>query len=89
MWTRLEISGRNSQEILRMPADERELVSSIRRILVLELSPAREYNNVKQIKAKSLKRRTTMDIKEKSTSKDKLLKICVTAMFAEIGRAHV
>ena len=64
-----------------MPADERELVSSIRRILVLELSPAREYNNVKQIKAKSLKRRTTMDIKEKSTSKDKLLKICVTAMF--------
>lgn len=84
VWTRLEISGRNSQEILRMPADERELVSSIRRILVLELSPAREYNNVKQIKAKSLKRRTTMDIKEKSTSKDKLLKICVTAMFAAL-----
>ena len=67
-----------------MPADERKLVSSIRRILVLELSPAREYNNVKQIKAKSLKRRTTMDIKEKSTSKDKLLKICVTAMFAAL-----
>jgi len=84
VWTRLEISGRNSQEIFRMPADERKLVSSIRRILVLELSPAREYNNVKQIKAKSLKRRTTMDIKEKSTSKDKLLKICVTAMFAAL-----
>ena len=67
-----------------MPADERKLVSSIRCILVLELSPAREYNNVKQIKAKSLKRRTTMDIKEKSTSKDKLLKICVTAMFAAL-----
>lgn len=84
MWTRLKISGRNSQEIFRMPADERKLVSSIRHILVLELSPAREYNNVKQIKAKSLKRRTTMDIKEKSTSKDKLLKICVTAMFAAL-----
>lgn len=84
VWTRLEISGRNSQEIFRMPADERKLVSSIRRILVLELSPVREYNNVKQIKAKSLKRRTTMDIKEKSTSKDKLLKICVTAMFAAL-----
>ena len=84
VWTRLEISGRNSQEIFRMPADERKLVSSIRHILVLELSPAREYNNVKQIKAKSLKRRTTMDIKEKSTSKDKLLKICVTAMFAAL-----
>lgn len=83
-WTRLEISGRNSQEFFRMPADERKLVSSIRRILVLELSPVREYNNVKQIKAKSLKRRTTMDIKEKSTSKDKLLKICVTAMFAAL-----
>lgn len=25
-----------------------------------------------------------MDIKEKSTSKDKLLKICVTAMFAAL-----
>lgn len=84
MWTRLELNGRNSQEIFRMPADERKLVSSIRHILVLELSPAREYNNVKQIKAKSLKRRTTMDIKEKSTSKDKLLKICVTAMFAAL-----
>lgn len=84
VWTCLEISGRNSQEIFRMPADERKLVSSIRRILVLELSPTREYNNVKQIKAKSLKRRTTMDIKEKSTSKDKLLKICVTAMFAAL-----
>lgn len=84
VWTRLEISGRNSQEIFRMPADERKLVSSIRRILVLELLPAREYNSVKQIKAKSLKRRTTMDIKEKSTSQDKLLKICVTAMFAAL-----
>ena len=84
VWTCLEISGRNSREIFRISADERKLVSSIRRILVLELSPAREYNNVKQIKAKSLKRRTTMDIKEKTTSKDKLLKICVTAMFAAL-----
>lgn len=78
------MNGRNFQAICRMPADERELVLSIRRILILELSPAREYNNVKQIKAKSLKRRTTMDIKEKSTPKDKLLKICVTAMFAAL-----
>lgn len=83
----VDASGNKRQKlpgVFRMPADERKLVSSIRCILVLELSPAREYNNVKQIKAKSLKRRTTMDIKEKSTSKDKLLKICVTAMFAAL-----